>query len=61
MDFIFFPESMLKKLLKSKFSKILEPLFDFIFNFEVYNFGLKTSKKLLSREFVWRESFFESF
>jgi hypothetical protein len=44
--FIFFPESSLKKLAQIEIFRIFEPLVDFKFNFEVYNLGQKTFKKL---------------
>jgi hypothetical protein len=46
--FIFFPESTLKKHLKSKIG-ILESLVDFKFNFEVQNLGLQIYKKAFSQ------------
>ncbi len=51
----------MKKLLKSKIFRILEPLVDFIFNFKVYNFGLKTFKKALSPYTFFWESFLKIF
>jgi hypothetical protein len=58
MDFISFPKSSLKNFIKSKFFRILESLVDFIFNFEVYNLGLKTFKKALSQENLYGERAF---
>ncbi len=46
MDFTLFTKSLLKKLLKSQIFRILEPLVDFIFNFEVCKLERKTLKKL---------------
>ncbi len=57
MDFI---HIFLKKLIGKPFQiqnfRILEPLVDFIFNFEVYNLWLKTFKKALSEKKIRMES-----
>jgi hypothetical protein len=48
MDLIFFPKTFIENACQIQIFRILEPLVDFILNFEVYNFGLKTFKKALS-------------
>jgi hypothetical protein len=66
MGFIFFHDSSLKELLKSKIFRFFEPLVDFILNFRIFKGGLKTFKKLslslsVLRIYVKRELFLKVF
>jgi hypothetical protein len=63
MDFIF-SLKYVKKASQIQIFRIFGPLFDFIFNFEICNLGLKILKKLSLKRIKFcmeRESFFESF
>jgi hypothetical protein len=57
MDFIFY----IKKASQIQIFGILEPLVEFIFNFEVYNLGLKTFKKLSLHTNSLEKELFKSF
>ncbi len=60
--FYIFPWKYVKKAFQIQIFRIFESFFDFIFNFEVYNLGLKTFKKALSLKRIFMErKLFESF